>query len=465
MDHEIIIDVENDEVGNPTDEDGVMLLLIEAVGVGATFVLNTPYLITDPSDLPNVLGIDPATYDNTNGTDLVNQVQDFYNQSGTGAYLWIVGIAIGTGFATYAATDTFDDNIRFTAQNDPLMRVKILGTSYAPPTALQNATDFPADVMLSVAAIFAKQQALFQEGYEFSFLVDGYNMSSTVTPTNLTSLATRSEFAASVNITGLRPNGVSAMGAALGRFARITVGHGVGQVSDGPVFGAAAFLTNSISTTPASVLVVGNQYLVLGGAIIYNAITYPVGSLVTVINGHTNYTTTQGGYLALHVTPVGSLAGTTVQGLRPADIKALGQKQFFFLRWWFGKSGFFWNDGATCNPPTKAFSSQEYNRVVNKLSADARAFFIEQMGSGLPVDKTTGNVAQGWLNSKQQQFYNQYILPLTTDSGTGDLSDASLTVTGNNFLATKTLTFSLEVVPTVILGSVTGTVRFVAKLG
>ena len=127
-------------------------------------------------------------------------------------------------------------------------------------------------------------------------------------------------------------------------------------------------------------------------------------------------------------------------------------------------SGFFWNDAATCTATTNQLSSQEYNRVANALSADALAFFILEVGKNLPVDTKTGSLAPAYIKTKQQEFYDEYINPLTVASGTGDLSDAALSVTGPNFNSTKTLNFTLNIVPTPILGTVNGTIEFTTTL-
>jgi hypothetical protein len=102
--------------------------------------------------------------------------------------------------------------------------------------------------------------------------------------------------------------------------------------------------------------------------------------------------------------------------------------------------------------------------VANALSASALSFFIQEIGKNLPLDTATGSVDQGYLNAKQAEFYDTYISPLTVNAGTGDLTNAAMTVTGPNFNSTKKLLFELDIVPTPILGSVDGTIRFTATL-
>jgi hypothetical protein len=172
--------------------------------------------------------------------------------------------------------------------------------------------------------------------------------------------------------------------------------------------------------------------------------------------GFTTFTATGGGYVVDGF--------TTVAGLSPTYVGQLGQKQYMFLRTWFQHSGFYWNDGATCELATKQLSTQEYNRVVNSLSASALAFFINEMGKNLPLNTRTGAVDQGYLNAKQSQFYDQSINPLTVAAGTGDITNGSMTMTGPNFNATKTINFTLVIVPTPILGAINGVIRFSATL-
>ena len=253
-------------------------------------------------------------------------------------------------------------------------------------------------------------------------------------------------------ITGTKPNGVSSVGLALGRFARISIGHGFGAVEDGPVNTPTAFLTNSIVVTTLGMLTVGKKYTVQGGDVTYNGAVYKVGKTFTAIAGQTSFATTADGYVVENYTPVA--------GLRPAYIDELGKKQYMFLRTWFNRSGFFWNDGATCEQPNKQLSTQEYNRVANALSADALDFFINQMGKNLPLDIKTGDVDPGYLLAKQADFYNTYISPLSVASGSGDLSDGSMIMSGPNFNATKTINFELDLSPTPILGAANGKVRF-----
>ena len=454
MDHTINIVVINNAAGIAQSSDGVMMLICKAVPISTTFVMDTAYLITQLSDLAT-LGITSAL-DVTNGTAIYQQVSEFYQTAGDGAKLWIVGCAKATAFKDYVASATFKGIVRGTSVADNTNRAKMMGFCYDVPTASQSATDFPSDVSDTITALQTVTTQLFNEGYQFSSILDGYNMSTTVTPATLGTMATKAAPSVSLCITGSKPNGVSSVGMALGRFARISIGHGFGAVADGPIIATTAFLTNGISLSSTGLLVVGTTYNVFGGTVVYNSVTYLPGQSFVAVTGFTSFTTPDTGVVYTTNTPITKLT--------PSDVTSLGQKQFMFLRTWANHSGYFWNDGATCELATKQLSTQEYNRVANSLSADALAFFIDEMGKNLPLNVKTGNVDTIYLNAKQKEFYDTYIAQLTTASGSGDLSDGALTVTGVNFNATKTLNFILSIVPTPILGKVNGTIQFSSTL-
>lgn len=462
MKHTININVINNAVGVASSSDGVMMMFIKGFAIGNTLALDTPYLLSKLAD-GVALGLS-AAFDEANSVAMFQQVNEFYDEGvNDGALLWVVFTAVANNpFATYVGSNTFDNLVRYTAIANPANRAKMIGLCYEVPQSQQSIADFPVDVTNTILVFQAVQQVLFQQGYQFSGVIDGYNMSSTVTPTSIQTMANKVAASVSMCITGTQPNGVSGVGLALGRFARIGIGHGFGEVADGPVTTNTAYLTNgvligeTIVSGTGGVLQVGTVYTVLNASIVYNGVTYFVGQSFTAVLGHTSFTTSAGGYVVAGGTPVGTLS--------PSDIDQLGLKQYLFLRTWLNRSGFYWNDGATCTDPTLQLSTQEYNRVANALSADALNFFIGEMGKNLPLDVSTGNVSSTYLLAKQAEFYDTYISPLTVAAGSGDITDAALTVTGVNFNATKTLNFTLDIVPTPILGNVNGTVQFSSTL-
>jgi hypothetical protein len=456
--HIISTTIINTPSGTPASDNGVCALVCKAVTISTTFVCDTWYLLTKASDLAT-LGVTAAT-DLAGHVNVYKQVTDFYAQAGDGAKLWLCGMSLATAFKDYVATSTFKNGIRGTALTDPLNRVKMIGLCFETPLIGQLATDFPTTVTDILTPLQATQVALFAEGFPVSFIVDGYNMSSTITPTTLTTMATRSCPSISFCITGNDESGVSAVGLALGRLARITVGHGFGAVEDGPMNTNYAYLTNGINVDylTTDTLVLGKVYTVVGGAITYNSVSKSVGDTVTCVTDHYTFTTSAGGRLNYHV------AATDVSKMFVADINLLGTKQFMFLRTWFDKSGYYWNDGATCEVETKPLSTIEFNRVGNYLSSAALGFFINEMGKNLPLNKATGAVDDGYLKTKEAEFYHTYIAPLTVADGSGDITDGSMVLTGPDFNETKTMYFAITIVPTPIMGNAIGTIEFSATL-
>lgn len=450
MKHQINTTVINKSLGVPVSSDGVMMLVCKAVAVTSTFALDTAYLCTKVDDLAT-LGI-TAAYDTTNGVAVYKQASEFYAQAGDGAKLWLVGVAKATAYATYVAGSTFKGLIRGTATADPLNRVKMLGMCYDVPSATQSSADFPTDVTDTITALQATQVTLFNEGFPFSAIIDGYNMSSTVTPSTIGTMATKGKYSISLCITSTKGDGVSQVGYALGRFARISIGHGFGAVNDGSTVATSAYLTNGITIAATGTLTVGQVYTVAGGSITYNSVVYTVGQSFTCVLGFTTFTTSAGGYVINNSTPITSLT--------PSDIDSLGEKQFMFLRTWSEHSGYYWNDGATCEDSTLPLSTQEFNRVANYFASASRSYVIDTMGSSVPIDKVTGLVSDSYTIMLQGDFDRQYIAPLREGTGTGDISDGKVTFVGTPNGTQVAWTITIKILPKPLVGSSSTTIEF-----
>jgi hypothetical protein len=372
------------------------MLVAKGVAVTDKFALGTLYLLTKQSDL-DTLGID-AAYDTANNVAIYQHVSEFFGQAGNGAKLWLVGVATNTVYATYLAGDTFKQLVRTTSIADPLNKAKVIGVAYDVPTAGQSSADFPSDVTASIPVLNTALGVLFNEGYEACGVIDGYNMSSTVSVSALSTRANDNAPKVALAITGTKNNRVSSVGLVLGKLARISVGTSIGKVADGALsFTGDAYLTNGI---------------------------------------------------------------TKVNTLTPSEVTALGTKQYLFKRTWLNRSGYYFNDGATCDLAANAFSSIEFNRIANKVASDARLYMQSEIGSNIPVN-TSGNADVTYTKPKENQFYNQYLNPLKVS---GDISEATITITGVNFVSTRTLNFAIQILPAPALSNVVGTIEFVTTI-
>lgn len=459
MRHVINQSVENNQVGIPQSTDGIMMLFLKAVAVASTFVLDTAYLISSADDL-TAMGITQA-YDDANNVALYQQITEFYAQpnNGNGTLLWFVGVDKADEYPDYVGEDIFTELVHDTAATDFTQRAKGLGFCFEKPTVVQSAADFPSEVTDLLVALQAVQLTHFNAGFPWFAIIDGYNMSSTATPTTIQTMADKACPSLSMCITGTIGNGISAVGAALGRFAAISIGHGFGAVEDGPINVAGGFLTCSVVNKAGGVaLVVGGIYTVYGpsnATVVYNAITYTPQkgkNQFTAVNGHTDFTATNNGYVVQNAKPV--------QSMKDADVNALGDKQYMFLRTWPENAGFFWNDAATTEDPTFQLYTQENNRVANYFASAARTFFTRFMGKNLPLEKTTGAVSQNWLNGQQENYFTTYVEPKDSDSGTGDITTGGIVITGPNFNSTRTLLYTVSILPTPIVGGANGLIRF-----
>lgn len=446
----INIQVVNTALGSPSISVGICGLVIKAVAVTNKFALGTAYLISQKSDL-DTLGIN-AAYDKTNKVAVYQQVSEFYDQAGDGAYLYLLGVDKSTAYATYVAGDDFKAFIRATYQTDFFLGIKNLGIGYAPPTATQTSADFPSDVTATITALHATRQSLYNEGYRFNCILDGYNMDNERVIGSLANLGALGKFSISLCVAGSKPNGVSSIGNALGKYARISVGRDIGAVEDGSLAISNAFLTDGIMYEAGDTMVIGQICTVFSGSVTYNSVVYATGENFTVVTDHLTFTTSDDGNVYTD--------STKIDTLTPTEIETLGSKQYFFLRTWQGKSGYYWNDGATCDLATNAFGTYAFNRVANYLADAASIDFTNEIGKNLPVDKSD-SLSPAYCAAKQTEFKNARITPLIN---TSDISDADITITGANFNANRTMNFTLRIVGAPGNDKVVGVIEFVNKL-
>ena len=509
MRHTIITTVLNTPSGTPSSSDGVMMLVCRGVATtGGThaLVLDTAYLGNKLSDFTTGLNI-TADYDQVNSCNVYQQVSEFYAEAGDGASLWLVVTATSTAYATYCAYatgTTFLNLVRGTIQSDLVMRAKMIGLCYNQPSSQQSASDFDGDALATIPVAQAAAVGLSAEGFPLSFIIDGRNMSSTATSATIGSMAGKVAPQVSFCITGSKPNGVASVGAALGRFARISIGHGFGETDDGPISLTQGFLTNGVSTlisgtpiTQGTSLTAGHTYMVLNGPVTYNGTAYSYGSTFLVVSGTLGFTgalttvvdltvagtivaATKYYVLAGPVTSnsivyqtgqtfvatttsftggfVTALTSTDVTKLFQADYQSYGDKQFMFYCPYYQLSGLYWNDGATCDLTTKPLSTQEFNRVANAMVADLLNFLALLKGKNVPIDTKTGLVSLSFTSAKQGDFDADYVNPLVI---TGDISGGSLSIVGTpNGTNTVNWTYTLTINGTPITGNATGTVTF-----
>jgi hypothetical protein len=507
MRHTITPSIVNTATGTPGSFDGVMMMVLQVPSTLITpLIQDTAYLGSKLADF-TALGV-TSDYDYVNGISVFQQVNEFYDGGNNdGAYLWLVVTSSAVTMDAYVITTTFKNLIRGTVQTDPNMKVKMLGIGTKPPAIIQSASDFPSTTIAAITALQATQAALFLEGFQFSCLIAGDAQSSTATSTSIQSMATKLAPSVSLVNVGGQPNGVASIGAALGRFSRISVGHGFGAVEDGPIALQSAFLTNGAYTpilgttiTQGTNLTATHSYMVVNGPVTYNGNVYSVGQTFTVIAGTLTFAgasttvvdlTTTGAVttgltyyvqygpvtyntviystgqsftaVAAAATFTGGIIydnlATSVTKLYNSDINSYGDKQYMFIRKWFSAPGLYWNDGATCDLATKPLSTQEFNRVGNKLSSNANDFLTLLMGKAIPLDVKTNAPALTFTSAKSADFETTYIDPLIAS---GDISGGSMTLTGvRNGQSTVNWTYVLNINGNPITGSVTGTVQFV----
>jgi len=444
------VTIVNSQLGLPQSNEGIFMLFVDnCTAVTTTFALETPYLLSQLSDL-STLGITSA-----NNPELWFHISEFYAQAGSGRLQWICGLAISGAYTTFLAntvSPTFRELVESTAQADVNYQAKGVGLCYKIPTATQSSSDFPSDVLPAMAALQTQLANLFSDGFQLFGILDGANMSSTQTPLLLTDISATAKYRCALMITGSQGNGISSVGLALGTLANLSVGTSIGKVANGSLNVNSMYLTNGIKLYAATgLLVVGDTYTVVDAAVTYNGVTYPIGTSFIAVTGHTSFT---GGNVILNSTPV--------QSLTTASISSLGNKQYLFIISNIkGFAGFYFNDDATAETDIYSLSNISANRISNQLAYDALVFMNFYRGSDLPVDATSGNLDAGFCSGTASQYYSQYVAPLKIS---GDIADASLTITGVNFNSTRTVNLQLNIVRNSTFKNANIIIQFVTSL-
>jgi hypothetical protein len=204
--------------------------------------------------------------------------------------------------------------------------------------------------------------------------------------------------------------------------------------------------TTVVDLVDTGTIVAATKYYVLAGPITSNGVVWSTGQ--TFVATATSFT---GGFVT-------ALTSTDVTKLYQADYIAYGDKQYMFYSPYYQLSGLYWNDGATCDLTTKPLSTQEFNRVGNKMVSALLSFLSLLKGKNVPIDVKTGLVSLAFTSAKQADFDRDYVNPLVI---TNDISGGSLSLTGTpNGVNTVNWTYTLTINGEPITGSATGTVTF-----
>lgn len=230
----------NGEIGSvTTSPEGICVIVASAVANGS-FVLNKPETIYSLAEA-EALGIIPTVAGNY---ELHKTIKEFYAEAGTGAELWIYGVA---------KTRTLDQLIEdsrtvLTASN---RRIRIVTVKYAPSVAdiavtAGIRTGFPAT--MSAAQEIAEEFTV-DKTQPVVFILEAYNY--TGVPADLIgfSALTNNRVAVLIGDTETRTGATASKGAAVGvlagRIARNQVHVNVGRVKDGALKPLAFYVVDT----------------------------------------------------------------------------------------------------------------------------------------------------------------------------------------------------------------------------
>lgn len=356
---------------------------------------------TDDAVFTNGLGLIASADDARQNTQiskdahLLAMIEKFYAVAGAGAKLWIYAgkTAAKDDFVT-ANKEAIKRAIITTGAATFDNRPRIVGyVSSAEDTAPTGTTGYPAALNTLIAGIQSISDDLFKDGYRIVNVVapnvDADILSVVSKAAASTDFGTLAPVAPSVgvvattSVTDASGKPLKDVGEVLGLCASVGIQESIGSVARSSVSAQAYF--NSLSAKTA----------------------VEVGTLTTAL------------------------------------FEALGAKQVIFHRTRVQRSGRYYNDAATCNEATKALSEIQYVRVANVVCDDAEYYFQGIINTNVPLD-SNGNAQSSYLGAIEDEFYNTYCSPRIAS---GQVSDIRVTVNGDKFIDKRTLTVTIEILP------------------
>jgi len=226
------IDFSNGALGQVSaSADGVIGILATGVTVSGKFVLNTPYKITQASDITDTLG-----FTLVNNPGLFKLLTELFNQSGDGVEVWVTGFAdtvTMTSMATLATVGGVKEMLL--AANGKIRTLIVHRTpavGYVPVTI--NGIDSDVAPAMLMAQITAEWCADTLKAPVF-FLIAGLYYQGT--PATIPDITTFTNNRVGVVIGDTVSGNGCAIGIAAGKLALMPVQRNIGRVKDGAVKG------------------------------------------------------------------------------------------------------------------------------------------------------------------------------------------------------------------------------------
>ena len=229
------IDFSNGNLGQVSaSADGVIGILATGVTVAGKFVLNTPYKITQASDITGTLGLTLV-----NNPGLFKLLTELFNQSGDGVEIWVTGFADTVTMTTMATLATVGGLQAMLLAANGKIRTVIVHRTPAVGFVTTPTAGLDADVATAMvqAQITATWSADTLKAPVF-FLISGIYF--TGVPAALTDLTAATNNRVGIIIGDTVSGSGCAIGVLAGKLARIPVQRNIGRVKDGAVLGVTS---------------------------------------------------------------------------------------------------------------------------------------------------------------------------------------------------------------------------------
>ncbi|WP_199118710.1 DUF2586 family protein [Pedobacter sp. ASV28] len=218
----------------PVTSDKVIGLISSGVAVSGKIALNTSYQIFSLSDAED-LGI---TADGTNSF-VYRHLEQFYNEAGQGAELWLMLVADATTYTTMLdVTGTYAKKLLADAGG----AIRVLGALKKSTGTEEAESGLDGDVHTAVVKAQALATFYAEKYMPVHIILSGNNYSGTIA--DLKDYTTTNFNRVSCLLANTDGSKVAAVGLVLGRLAHTPVQRNIGRVADGAIEPTAAYFTN-----------------------------------------------------------------------------------------------------------------------------------------------------------------------------------------------------------------------------
>jgi hypothetical protein len=145
-------------------------------------------------------------------------------------------------------------------------------------------------------------------------------------------------------------------------------------------------------------------------------------------------------------------SGVAVETVTDINLTALNDKGYVFIRRFFGRDGYFFENDFTATGATDDYNRLARARVIDKAHSIAYMTYLNELLDEVLIDPNTGKIAAGviaYLENQLEKAINTLMTAAQEISGVKVMIDAN-----QNILATNKLVVKVRITPVGLLETI-----------